>query len=525
MLALKGGDEMDCTKEIKSCDVLHNSIGYKLYALLISYYLVVSSCFITYYKHDMNPDGTIYLSLAQKYLDGDVGNAVSGHWAPMISWLLLPFMSLGMDQVSAYRTVSILIGIFALIGIDRLMLEIEISNNTRVLYLAALIPVVAWYAEGAVGADMLCACLLLFYLKSIIQSSYQSNKYTGISVGALGALSYLAKNYNFYFFILHFICINVLYFIKASDGTHRKTLMLNFISGVIVFCLISGVWVGLISMKYSTFTVGTAGAYNFSHIRPGHSTNTHPMLTDGLMPPPNASAISVWEDPNYIKLVHWSPFRTVPDFIFYLNYITKNIYKYLNGLAVNYIIDVTIISVAVMLLVSKNTLNRKVRDIVITILLYPLGYFALYYDGQRYVLIVPILLYIINAYLIDSLFARYKKSKAVKVLIASVVCLSLIALTLVRVKRDYPELSEINEMYRVSASIDKYVNMEKANIASHGGDWYHTIDMSYFLRARYFGKTSENETDAQLRKELVDYKIKYLIVYGPIHNNIEYLNQ
>lgn len=504
-------------------DFTEKHIDYKWYAIILAYYIALSSFFISYYRHDMNPDGTIYLSLAQKYISGDFKNVVSGHWAPMISWLTAMFISLGLEQIIAFRIVSILIGMLALVGIDKLMIELELTRYIRILYLVALSPVVAWYAQSNVGANMLGTCVLIYYVHATIRDEYRSKKYSGIVCGILGALSYLAKNYNFYFFILHFIVINICYWRQAAHNSQKRTIALNFISAIVAFTLICGIWIGLISAKYHTFTVGTAGAYNFSHIRPGHSTNTHPMLTDGFMPPPNNTAISIWEDPNCIKIVHWNPFETMPDFLYYLNHISKNIYKYLSGLITNYILDLTIISIVAIYFFSNKKLNSKVNYILLTILLYPLGYFALYYEGQIYVLIIPILLYIINAYLINFIFLHYGKSRSFKVYISVILCVSLIALTLVRIKRDSSEVNELHEMYRISTIIKKYYNIQNTNIASQGGDWYHTIDLSYFLKARYFGMARDDVTDEQLRQELIKYGIKYYLVVGNLKNNLDIL--
>lgn len=502
----------------------YRRIGNEWYAILIFYYLSLSLLLINVYPHNIDPDGTSYISLAQKYLRGDFVNVVNGHWAPMISWLIAPFISLGLEPILAHRITSIFIGIIALVGIDKLMLEIDITNFTRKLYLIALSPVVAWYSESGLGADMLCACVLLYYTHATLRDEYQNKRCASIACGILGALSYLAKNYNFYFFLLHFSCINACYWKQAKGSSQKRTIAFNFISAVVIFALLCGVWVGLISAKYHTITVGTAGVYNFSHIRPGHSTDTHPMLTDGFMPPPNETAFSVWEDPNSVKLVHWSPLSSFPDFIYYLKNVAGNIYKCFRGLAYNYILDLTFILILAAYLFSENFRHKKVPYLLLTILLYPLGYFALYYDGQRYILIVPILLYILSAYLVDLIFLKYGKNRILNASISVVLCASLIILTLIRIKRDFRnDLNEMNDIYRVSANIEKHYNLRNVKIASQGGDWYRTIGLSYFLKARYYGKARDNITDEQLRHELKDYRIKYYLVFGILKNRINML--
>ena len=495
--------------------------------LLAIYFIFVSYALFQVYRHNMQPDGTSYISLAQKYFNGDFNNAVNGHWSPMISWFIALFMLLGLEPMISYGIVSTLIGLVALIGIDKLMTEIEISRYTRWLYLAALAPVIAWYSQSDVGADMLCACVLLHYLHALLRNEYQIEKCAGISCGALGALSYLAKSYNFYFFLLHFAYMNISYWTRAIEPSRRKTVIFNFSSGIFAFLLISGIWIGLISTKYHTLTVSTAGTYNFSHIRPGHPTDSHPVLTDGLIPPPNSSAISAWEDPYYLKLIHWNPLQSTEDFRYYVKQILpRNIDKYLRGLAANYILDVTIIAFAAIGVIGalRKRINRKIHYLLITLLIYPLGYFALYYDGQRYVLIIPILLYILNAYLLDIIFSRIGHIRSGRILLSALLCASLLALTLMRIKRDYGlYLHEANDIYRLSATLKNQYNVRDAAMASQGGNWYQSLYLAYFLNARYFGKVRDDITDEELRRDLTHYGIKYYLVYGNLRNPLEIL--
>lgn len=502
-------------------DFIEKHIGYRWYAIIMVYYLALSVWFISYYRHETDADGISYISLAQKYLNGDFANAVNGYWSPMISWFIAPFMSLGLEPIIAFRTVSILFGIMTLVGIDKLMTEVMISRFTRVVYLMALSPVVAWYAENDVGADLLGACVLLYYIHATLRDDYQNKKFAGITCGILGALSYLAKNYNFYFFLLHFTCINAWYWKQAAGRFQKRTIIFNFVSAIAAFAVISGVWIGFLSVKYDTLSVSTAGGYNLSLIRP--DSTDHPVLTYGLIPPPNNTAVSAWEDPSYINVVHWNPFKTFTDFIFFLEHITKNIYKYLSGFATNYIFDLTVAFLVVFPIFSKKTVNRKISYIVLTILLYPIGYFALYYDGQRHVLINSILLYVLSAYALNSLFLEYGRNIVLKASISAILCVSLIALTIVRIKRDKSHLDVLNDIYHVSTKIEKYYNMNGVNIASQDGHWNPTNDLAYFLKARYFGKVAENVTDEQLLHDLIHYKITYYLVFGSLKNHIDIL--
>jgi hypothetical protein len=44
-------------------------------------------------------DATLYLSIAQKYVNGDFVNAINGYWGPLLSWLMVPFLLFGSSHL------------------------------------------------------------------------------------------------------------------------------------------------------------------------------------------------------------------------------------------------------------------------------------------------------------------------------------------------------------------------------------------------------------------------------------------
>jgi hypothetical protein len=148
-------------------------------------------------------------------LHGDFNNAINGHWSPLMSWFLIPFVYLELEPILASRILSLIIGMFTLAGVNKILHEIRITDRVRLLYVFSLSPLAAWYAENDVAADVLCLCLVIYYIFSVIRDGYKNDRYAGILAGAAGALAYLAKAYNF-IFLLHFTCVNVCYLISAS---------------------------------------------------------------------------------------------------------------------------------------------------------------------------------------------------------------------------------------------------------------------------------------------------------------------
>ena len=47
------------------------------------------------YQFILNTDGISYISIALNYLNLNLVDAINGYWGPLFSWLLIPFLSLG----------------------------------------------------------------------------------------------------------------------------------------------------------------------------------------------------------------------------------------------------------------------------------------------------------------------------------------------------------------------------------------------------------------------------------------------
>ncbi len=63
--------------------------NYVLIFILILYF-VFGLFLLNYYQYILNSDGISYISIAQKYMVGDFGNAINGYWGPLLSWLMIP---------------------------------------------------------------------------------------------------------------------------------------------------------------------------------------------------------------------------------------------------------------------------------------------------------------------------------------------------------------------------------------------------------------------------------------------------
>jgi hypothetical protein len=497
----------------------------RLSIILIAYFsLSFYFLFVNDFEYLIDPDLTSYISIAQKYMKADYANAVNGHWSPLASWLAFPLLTMHVRRVLAFAVMAIAVGGFTLIGINLLMRAIGIRDSTRFVYSLSLVPLIAFYALTEGNPDLLSLCILIYYLYIVIREDFKTNRYLGIVAGLLGGVAYLSKSYNFYFFLLHFTCLNFLHWYYSPDKSQRKTVLINAFSGVLVFILISSIWIGLLTTKYHTLTVSTAGEYNLSFIRPGSPGQM--VDTDGLMAPPNQTAYSAWEDPTYIKKVAWSPFASTRDFYYFMKNTAKNTATYLIYLERKPVIFFTIISFIIILIpLNLKSLDKKPFYLFLTTILQPIGYLMLYVE-ERYVWINIILLYILSAYLIDTVFRKIDLVKVKKFAFVSIIC-GYLALwpiaSLFYYANSEVDLHHLKKVYFMSKEMKKYHDFRHANIASQVENWCDDLYLSYYLRARYYGKVKEGITDEQLKNKLIDYNIDYYFVHGELQNHIDIL--
>lgn len=63
------------------------------------------------FRDALNPDGVAYLQIASHYTHGQTGLAISGHWGPLLSWLMAPLLMAGLPPLVTARLVMALSGV------------------------------------------------------------------------------------------------------------------------------------------------------------------------------------------------------------------------------------------------------------------------------------------------------------------------------------------------------------------------------------------------------------------------------
>ncbi len=267
-------------------------------------YLLLIGALFPFFRYLLAPDSISYISIAQHYADGYWSEAINTSWSPLISWLIVPLLWIGVPGVLAAKLVCIASGILLLFGVRILARGFEISPRLEIVMMYTASIMIATFALTRLGPDILVAAILLFYFASIFDRTYGQHRRAGIVCGLLGVAAFLAKGYIFYFFIAHFIAMTVLHWFR-EQGPDRGRILRHFAIGILIFAAGCAPWIAAMSAKTGRLNFGTTGAWNYRLVgpdSPGYPQYLH------LIPPPGPHAISMWEQPSPTLLPAWSPF-------------------------------------------------------------------------------------------------------------------------------------------------------------------------------------------------------------------------
>lgn len=512
----------------------NNSAGSRVLFICLLAYSVLIIGFFHYER--LTGDATIYLSITEKYLAGDFENAINGYWGPLLSWLLIPFLAFGATHVIAINALNLIFGLLTIAGIWKLSFRFEISENLRLFVIIPTVPILM-FVSLIQPMDFLLLCVLVFYLIAIFNRNYPLKLTNAATCGILGVLAYLSKPYGLPFFISHFLLMNICYYFSVSTDDLKKKVVKNCITGFLIFFILSGVWIGLLSYKYGHFTFSNQGQGVFRALGPGSTHNTlekgDPIFFDGFFEPPNETAFIIYEDPSYARKKGWSPFESKRSFAHFISNLSENVFEALRIFESFSRLSVAIIIVYLLLICVQP--GRKILNQTsliypfLTILLYTGGYMPFHFE-TRYLWIVNILLLLMGGHVLNVLYQTefFIKPTANKIL-TSLFVLSFIVTpvkTSLEIGRNninkemYVLGSELNNRYNIRGNIAS--NRQKIHTEMHDS-WHYTFRLAYWLKSRYFGMPKEDISDKALLQDLKMHDIDFYFFWGDPETAPEFL--
>jgi hypothetical protein len=434
----------------------------------------------------------------------------------------VPFLSFGIDPLLGVKLLNLLVGIVTILAMRSLSYRIQISDEIRKAILISLVPAVLYFAFFLITPDLLVSCLLLYYFSFIFSAKYSVQPQQGMLCGLFGGVAYLAKSYSFPFFLYHFPLLNMLHYLRNKEDRKKTNVLRNFLGGMLLFSLISGLWILAMYDKYGYFTVSTQTKHNIQHIGP------HPPHFPSFVSPPNETAISIWEDLySVVPPGTWSPLESFGAFKHWLRFVLSNIPLtikiFWNFSAIVFILSSAYI-IFLILRPTKLISNYEMLLFLVTVFPYAGGYCCILADENksapsgRYIWILCFLFMLMGGYILNKFFLNPLFTKKFKITILS---LFIVSFSITPVKNLAQSFYSGKEIYLISESLKKYIPPGSKIAAS--GFWVESLYLAYHLKAKIYG-SAENTTPEELEYNLNKYSIDYYLEWENSKKDYSFLS-
>ncbi len=294
-----------------------------LFLKSLTIYAVISS-FVSICQADyIGADFVAYVTVARRAISQPM-QAITGYWSPLFSWLMIPLLSCGIDDLIAGRLVLLTSGAIYLWAVDRFTRLICPGNSPgdrliQIGMMACSVIQASIWATYLLDPDLLANAAIYLYFGLIFQSEAESSPPRRIFIAGLFAgIAYLAKAYMLPFCLLHFLLTRLV--LRSVTPRTSRPPILSLASLRIVclfgmgFGLMAGSWLFCLSAKYGHPTFSTAGAANHANVS-RENFSKDPLWNPGLTP-------------DFIFEPHlapdWSPFQDPASFLYQIQLILHN---------------------------------------------------------------------------------------------------------------------------------------------------------------------------------------------------------
>jgi len=495
-----------------------------------------------------NPDTFSYISISEKYANGDFSEGINGYWSPLICWLLAIPIRFNADPVVAFKVFQLLIGWFALIQWSLLTKRFLQNNIFRTLLTISAVPFLLSWSLLNLSSDLLFLSIILLYLNIVCKESFFTNDTFWLHAGIIGAALYLSKSFGFIFFIIHFSTIVFYQIFKQRDRIFRNRLINNYIVSMLCFLILTGGWIFLLSKKYHHFTIGETVSFNLSkEVAPTAEQKIElPILKGGLFIPINSTATNAWEDPGLgFKYTPLKPFSSSSDFQIYKKVLKRNfltIYYYDFRRQVGSLFLIILLLFAVFSNKRKLLISFPFLSIILTVVLF-YGMYGLILVHVRYVWICTLLMILIIVYLTKQALEQNTSKRAnwfLKIFVFIVLLLAVkrpvkeifftedkdlpirrLALAIVHPFSQLQQTYQVDRnLFEATDTLSKIIKRGQriASVKENNSvrdNYSRSSLMAFKTGAQYYGQVSANESRTEnMQDSLNHFQINYILFWS-----------
>jgi hypothetical protein len=253
----------------------------------------------------INPDAVAYMRIATYYAENRIDLAISGYWGPLLSWLMLVPIALGLQPLKAARVAMACSAVVFLLGAMRLYrVMLSSSRDAGVASLLTALFTVYW-SVCVITPDLLMGGLLLGAISLTVGSDLRSHAWHA-RAGLCYGLAFLAKSVALPVAVA---LTAVVLLLRARDAPGlRRHATLAAGCTFLALALVALPWIGLLSEHYGRPTFSTSGPVSHALVGPGEAARHHPYIRTFHVPPPGR--VTAWEDPDTKLYRYWSPFES-----------------------------------------------------------------------------------------------------------------------------------------------------------------------------------------------------------------------
>ncbi len=493
----------------------------KYLVLLLLSYVVLFCLLFPGYRYSIDPDATGYLKVAERVSKGDYFNSINGLWSPLGSWLLAPFISMGLDPILSVKSLNGVYGFIMLLAflllIKKNLLPEKIAFGISVAGMFLILQIVFLRLFG----DLLQALFILLYLNVVCSRNFYSSYKKIILAAFLCGIGFYAKAYTFYFAIANLVIVIIVCEKRYNNSYFSKIAFKKMLAAVLVLITSVVPWAFVLKYKYGSFMLSRTGAYNMTWSL--SKAYVQPRIL--FYAPPYSDGYSLWDDLSYVQVTNLTPFTNSKTFLLQLKLILNNAVEILSNFNIYSCFFTTIIFITLLLILKRsNVFYAETKNLILMsfIAVWPLGLLLLHVE-TRFLWVMAMVTLLLAGILLTCINKMNFLNKSFLDFISLMIVTSFCIFPVMDLKHG---LGSGKDVYEMAAVLKK--NKITGNIISYhqnSNEWSACVVLNYLLKGKYFGPFETNYSADEILNGIEKYKIdNYLLFYHSDYQKNELLH-
>ena len=277
----------------------------------------------------LNTDAIAYMRVAEYWSTGNLDFAVNGYWGPLLSWLMVPFLWLGVETLFAAKLAMLISGGFFFHGSLFLVRAVGLGLVDELIVAVVLALTIPSWMSDHVTPDLLVGGLMAFALGQAMLPDWLRSGSRALGSGATWGVAYLAKAVALPVGLVVSVLLALCW--RFCQAENRIVAWRQLGQALCLFILVALPWMVVLSMKYDKPTISTSGAIAHAIVGPGNDRPApHPF--GSTIYQPESGRLTVWEDASRMDYEFWSPFASGENLSHQLSLIgrnTKTVFQFL----------------------------------------------------------------------------------------------------------------------------------------------------------------------------------------------------